>query len=511
MTSCKADLAQIRQENASLVLSTCRARPVEVANNGKSELALHDCIRIALEGNLDMQAAFWDEQVKNDLARSSWGKFWPRIQGAYSISQRDSLPWSRSDVIGQEGLYEALGPQPGTGVTNYSTARERFTRTWNFQMLWSPMDAAMAKYLADIKWNEAGQAHYQRARVAQQLVGTITSAFWRLVALHDALPKAKALENHRRNIAQDLKSLLQNALVDSQEYLTAKTQLAEASQQLSEVYLTIGRQRELLATAMNVNPDSNFRVVGNLTLPSVAFLDPAKLEPAALVNRPEAYQADLVQASSIADQKRLVIKFFPRAEGFYGHFRDENKFYLDREWVDGGLRLTWDLMDCLYNVFEHDAARDRVMKTDRDRAVISLGILTQVRLKTIDAMKALDKHKKTVELEEAAREAMRIARDVEQAKDKKAAQKVIRIARERAICNLLQAEIDRLMALGDAHAALADVDTAVGTNYPVNGMPAGPAVSGVGPSPLVPLARATQRPIAALKNAVGFVGGLLHR
>ncbi len=122
LTACKADLAQIRHENASLVLATYRARPIEVANNGRSELALHDCVRLALENNLEIQAVFWDEQVKNSLARASWGKMWPKIQGAYSISQRDSLPWSRSDVIGQEGLYEALGPQPGTGVTNYSTS-----------------------------------------------------------------------------------------------------------------------------------------------------------------------------------------------------------------------------------------------------------------------------------------------------------------------------------------------------------------------------------------------------
>jgi outer membrane protein TolC len=505
LTACKAHLSQIRHDNASLVLTTSRARPIEAANNGKNVLALHDCVRLALGNNLDIQSALWDEQVKNKLARASLGKMLPRIQGSYNMSQRDTLPWSRSDVIGQEGLYEALGPAPGTGVTNYSTSRERFSRNWSAQLLWSPMDAAMARYLADVKWNEASQAHFQRARVAQQLVGTVTSAFWRLRALNEAAPKAQALETHRKNIARDLKSLLENALVESQEYLTAKTQLAEASQQFSEVHLNIGRQRELIATAMNVSPDSCFQVIGDLRL-AVTGLDACKLEAAALVNRPEAYQADLAKESSIADQKRLMIRFFPRAEGFLGHFRDENKFYLDREWVDGGMRITWDLMDCLSNFLEHGAAKDRVYKTDRDRAVISLGILTQVRLKVLDAIKAFEKHKKTGELEDAAREIQRIARDVEQAKDRRATEKVIRIARERAMCNLLQAEIDRLMALGDAHAALAEVDTAVGTNYPVSEFhpPASPSpVEGL-------LCGATaQRPVQALKRAVGFFGGFL--
>jgi len=501
LAACTPNLTQIRHENASLILTTSRARPIEAANNGQTVLALHDCVRLALVNSLDIQSALWDEQVKNKLARASFGKMLPKIAGAYNLSQRDNLPWSRSDVIGQEGSYETLGPAPGTGVTNYSTSRERFSRTWNVQLLWSPMDAAMAGYLADVKWNEATQACYQRARVAQQLVGTVTAAFWRLRALNDALSKAQALVTHRRNVERDLKSLIENALVESQEYLTAKTQLAEASQQLAEVYLNIGRQRELLATAMNVSPDSCFQVIGDLKSFPITCLDACKLEAAALVNRPEAYQADLAHESSIADLKRMIIRFIPRAEGFIGHFRDENKFQLDKEWADGGMRITWDLMDCLSNVLEHEAAKAKVYKSDRDRAVISLGILTQVRLKILDAMKALEKHKKFGELEDASRETMRIAKDVEEAKDRKASQKVMRIARERAACNLLQAEIDRLMAVGDVHAALADVDTAVGTNYPVSQFQPRPGPRGKGP--LLPL--------AALKSAVGFVGGLLPR
>jgi len=501
LSSCTVASVNVRQQNAAMVLTMYRAKPLTVANHGKTDLGVHDCIRLALENSLDLQTAIWEEQVKGQIAAASRMRMYPRMEAGFLLSQRDRPLFSRSDVIDQEGAYEVVGPGPLTGVTNFSTGRERFQRTWQAQALWSPMDAMMARYLSHVKHNEVAYSAYQRVRVAQQLIGTVTGAFYRLLALVEALPKVEALESHRRSIVRDLGSLSKSQLVSSEEFLTAQSQLAEAQNQTAEVRLNIGRQKELLAVAMNVSPDSIFKLIGQLMPLPDYFLEPSKLEAAALVNRPEAYQADLTHVSSIADQKRLLVKFFPRVEGFIGYFRDENKFLLNKNWIDGGMRVTWDLMDFTANLLEHDAAKSRIFKTDRERAVISLGILSQVRLKTLEALKAVEKARKTSELRTQAQEALRIASDVEEAKDRRAATRLMRIAREKALCGLLQTEIDRLMALGEVHASAADVDAAVGTNYPVNNVS----------MPHVPEGRPSSfaKPLGAIKRAASFVGGFL--
>ncbi|MBI4963398.1 MAG: TolC family protein [Desulfomonile tiedjei] len=484
-----------------MVLELYRARPLVVANHGKTDLGVHDCIRLALENSLDLQTAIWDEQVKGQVALASRMRMYPRLEAGFLLSQRDRPLFSRSDVIDNEGAYEVVGPGPLTGVTNFSTGRERFQRTWQAQALWSPMDAMMARYLSVVRHNEVGYSGYQRVRVAQQLIGTVAGAFYRLLALSEALPKAEALESHRRSIVRDLGSLSKRQLVSSEEFLTAQSQLAEAQNQTAEVRLNIGRQKELLAVAMNICPDSIFKVMGQMMPLPEFFLEPCKLEAAALMNRPEAYQADLTHVSSIADQKRLLVKFFPRVEGFIGYFRDENKFLLNKNWIDGGMRITWDLMDFTANMLEHGAAKSRVAKTDRERAVISLGIISQVRLKTLEAMRALERFRKNSELRTQAKEALRVAREVEEAKDKRALPRVMRIATEKASCNLLQMEIDQLVALGEVHAAAADVEAAVGTNYPVTNVN----------MPHVPLGHppAVARPVGVIKRAASFVGGFL--
>ncbi len=501
LASCTTTLEHIRHDNAARVLRQYRSQPVAAANMGRNVLTLHDCTRIALQNSLDLQAARWDEQVKTSLVRSSRVRMLPTVWARFGETQRDRPSFSRSDVYGQEGAYEVYGPGPGTGVTNWSTGQEHNLRRSEVELRWSPMDAAIAGYLARVKCNEASHSAYQRVRVAQQLIGNVSSAFYRLLTLIRAQPRAMELCNHRAAIVRDLQDLAGRGLADPQELITAKSMLAEAQRRLADINVNIGKQREILAAAMGVSPDSCYGLSGNLVpLPPVC-LEPAKLEAAALVNRPEAYQADLTHLNSMSERKRLIVKFFPRAEGYLGYYRDENKYLMNKNWTDGGLRLTWDLMDGIATLLESRAATEKVTQTDRERAAISLAILSQVRMRTLDAANAFEEFKKASKLRDQAWEKHRIAKDVEDTVEQKAPEHMIRIVREKALCEYLQAELDRLYALGEVHAALATLDVAVGSAYPVSQAHPVP-----GPNPAAKLA---MKPIVALKKAGHFLGKLI--
>jgi len=502
LISCKPNLLSLRQSNASYVLTTYRARPVAAANNGRSDLTLHDCRRISLANSLDVHTALWEERILGKQSRSSLVRMLPRVESRFDMSQRDRPAFSRSDVINQEGAFEVIGPGPGTGVTNFSSARMRGDRKWQVELKWSPMDAAMARYLARVKRNDATQARYQRVRVAQQLIGTVTAAFYRLLALQEALPKAQALERNRQSIVRDLKSLEKKGLVENREYIAARAMLSEASKRLSALYVDIGRQRALLASAMNVSPDSCARVGGVLYPLPPHCLDACKLEAIALVNRPEAFQADLTHLSSVDDYKRSLVKLFPRVEGFIGYFRDENKFILNNNYTEGGMRVTWDLMAFAADLLEQGTARDKVAKTERERALVSMGILTQVRIATLDAIKATAELKNASELAEQAAEKLRVARDVEEAKERGAPRRKIRISRQKALCGVLEAQVDRFVALGELHAELADLDAAVGANHSIAAAEVPSRRSSISPLP-------TRRPLSILSSAARLAESLM--
>ncbi|MFH1116624.1 MAG: TolC family protein [Pseudomonadota bacterium] len=467
LSGCNTNLVHVRGQNASIVLSKYRSRPVAAVNGNRMVLTLHDCTRLALENNLDIQAQLWDEQVKRSLASSERLGMLPKVEGKYDLTQRDRPSFSRSDVLDAEGAFEVSGPGPGTGVTNFSTGRERSARAWNAQVKWSPVDAAMARYNWRIRRNESTYARYQRVRVAQQLVGTVGAAYYRLLALMECIPKAKALVADRDKIASDLRALAGKQLITGEEYLEAAAKAVEARNQLAQIGVDIRKQRELLASTMNVSPDGCFRLTGRLFPVPPPGMDPCKLEAAALVNRPEAYQADITFINSLDEQKRLMAKCFPRVEGFYGYFRDENKFVLNRNWFDGGVRISWDLMEFAADLLRYRAAQSKIAKTDSERSLISMGILSQVRLRYLDAVRAMDESQKFYELKTKASESLRIAKDREEVTERGAPKRIVQIARQRTMCDLLQAELDYLMSSGEVHAAMGNLHAAVGTNYSV--------------------------------------------
>jgi outer membrane protein TolC len=499
--SCNTHLVNVRQGSAAHVLQMYRARPLAVANFGRTDVTLHDCKRLALQNSLELQAAAWEEQIKGNEYQSQLVRMFPKMEGRYELTQRDLHAFSRSDVLDREGLFEVVGPGPGSGVTNYSTGRERSSHKWQVELKWSPMDAAIARYLSRVKCNEGTYARYQRVRVAQQLIGTVTGAFYRLLALNEALPKAQALEANRKGVVRDLRELAKDRLVESEAYILSQSRLAEAKALHSRIYTDIGRQRELLAVAMNVCPDASIQVKGRLLPLPHRDLDACKLEAAALVNRPECYQADLTHLNSAEDHKRLFVELFPRFEGFIGYYRDSNKFLLANNWVDGGLRVTWDLMEFASDLLQEKAAKQQVLKTDKERSLISVGVLSQVRLETLKSVAALDEFKKMTELRNQAQEKLRIAQDVEEVKDRGAPQRVMRINRQMALCDLMESEVNRILSVGEVHASFANLRAAVGSNYPV----------GVAhpPAPQQSYSAPVMTPVTLITRTLGFATNLI--
>ncbi len=279
------------------------------------------------------------------------------------------------------------------------------------------------------------------------------------------------------------KKLSEKQLIDTQDLLTAQALMVESRNMVAEIRLNGEKQRELLAVTMNVSP---CRMCVKGYFPEFKCPNPCELESVALLNRPEAYQADLALSSASVDYKRLLVKYFPRVEGWLGYFRDENKFMLNKSWNDGGMKVTVDLLDFTANLYESEAAKDRIGKSDRERAVICLGIVSQVKLKVLEALRAIERYKKNMELKPMAQEAYRIAKAQEKAKDRQAPSHPTLLSTEKALAQIYQVEVDIMLSLGDVHAALAEVDAATGMNYPISaaGLKYGPATPPGPPKPL---------------------------
>jgi len=425
-------------------------------------LTLEDCKRITLTRNLDLQAARVEEFTKAAIRDSNQKRILPHLLFISELSERDNYGYAFSDVLGQEGLNPNPGAPGQTGVTSYSVGHERNTWRYNLELNWSPTDAALAYYLTKSSQNDRWRAHHQRVRVGQKLVGTVESAFFRLLSAQQRFPIAKRLVRMRAHVLEQTKALCDKKLKPIEDYYRANQNSLRAARILLATEEELLRQQNALASAMSLTPGfssaDRIFVQGNLEKPILSG-SVLGMELTALQNRPEAHEVGLNSQNSLNDAKRAMIKLFPKITGFWRYTRDKDRFLYNKDWKDIGVRFYFDVTEWLANWDESKAAKSGSTKTDVAGGAVLVGIAAQVRLAALSYSRSL----KELEYADSALESSRSV--VSSAQAKAQSNDITRLALLEAQADMLEAELDKIRLLGEANALLAELGVATGINH----------------------------------------------
>lgn len=429
----------------------------------KQGLTLEQIRQMALARNLDLHAARVEQFTKLSIRDSNEKKLLPHLVLSSELSQRDNYGYAFSDVLGQEGLNPSPGSAAaGTGVTNYSVGHERSTWRYTMELNWSPTDAALAYYLTRSGTNDAMRAHYQKVRVAQKLIGTVEPAYFRLLSLQARLRLVQRLTEIRRRVVEQVEALYEKKLKPEEECHRARQNSLRASRIATGIEEDIAKQSNVLVSALALPtdhcPPEGVRIEGRLSPPLYQDCVPA-MELRAIQNRPEAYEVGLNLQNSLNDLKRTLVKCIPKTTGFWRYTRDKDRFLYNKDWKEVGVRVYFDLLEWLSNWDESKAARSNVQKTDLAGGAVAIGIASQVRAAAASYSRSL---KDLRNADSAVKSAERMLQAV---KAKALSNDVNRLAVMDAEAEKLEEQIDHLKALGEANANLAELFSAMGTNY----------------------------------------------
>lgn len=453
------DPYEFSKANAVMALEQYRSAPPQEVIGNKS-LTIDECREIALANNLEIQAAAADEITKRWIESSSKTKLLPHFSFSGDLSDRDNIQYSFSQVMGTP--FQMPSNTPGEGVNKWSRGHERSTWRYVVETKWSPTDAALAYYVAKSSANDRIKSHFSRVRAAQKLISVVDSAFLRLLALQRALPVAENLVRSRDRILENMKAMFDRKLVTVDDYNRANQASARAKRSLDKTRVEINKQRNLLATAMGLSPDAcsggGLSVTGDLRPPAMN-MQICDMEMHAVQKRPEAFEAGLNNLSSDNDLKRLIVKNFPKVTGFWRFTRDKDVFLYNKDWKEIGAMVYFDLLDWISNAEEMNAAVSHKAKTYHEMASVALAITSQVRVAALQFHDSLDELKAVESALETSQEVYRVAQG-RQARDD-----LDRNSLEEAKANLLSSQWERYKALGEANAALADLESAIGLNY----------------------------------------------
>jgi outer membrane protein TolC len=132
---------------------------------------------------------------------------------------------------------------------------------------------------------------------------------------------------------------------------------------------------------MSLPPGTAFQLADTAEVPlPQALADVDALERLALERRPEVMEEWYRRRVTENDIKAAKILLWPNLSIDAGAEYDSNRFLYHHQWVDTGVKVSWNLFRLFQLPALEQAQKDQVRTDDLRRVALSMAVLTQVRV-----------------------------------------------------------------------------------------------------------------------------------
>ena len=333
-------------------------------------LGLDDCLRIALENNLDIKVRDIQARIARLDKKVAFANFLPQVELGFQYATWEQQPKS----------------QLGGAFSVAMQDKDMRIRTEGMQMpIFAP--ATWFAYSMRARGEEIGTivAEYTRQMICLQ-----TAAMYFQCAALDEMNKS--LETQVRAaeaLEKQVKDLREEGLVSESQLRQAELLALARRTALSRNGREIERARAELLAAMGLSPlaEISFRLEMPLTAPEgtleglvwQALLDNPRL---ALEDRKVAIQQDRV--------KLAITEFLPKVAGFATFERTSNSYMTFASSLMGGVAGVMSIFTGFANVNEYRIARQETEAAFVEREQACLTVMTEVVRGHLNLENALD-------------------------------------------------------------------------------------------------------------------------
>lgn len=357
---------EVKKERASLD----RAKMSEDQEAITGPLSFEDAAARALKYNLDYRLKLAEQALAMDMLDVSRYDMLPKLLAGAGWLNRNNDSGGTS-----------VGILTGSQTLSPSTSTERSHAIASAELSWSALDFGMSYYRAQQRADGVLMADERRRKVIQNVLQDIRNTYWRALGAQRMLPRVDAL------LVRAEAALLKSRQIEDQKLLPPPTVLAYQRALIDAVSLLSQRRKELelaraeLIALMNLEPGVSFTLADdpNEVLPGVPT-NVAELERIALEIRPEVNEEAYRKRVTLNDLKVAQLSMFPNLSASIGWNSDSNKYLYNRNWVESGLRLSWNLLKLPQWPALKRAIGNQASVDDLRRYAQGMAVLTQVRI-----------------------------------------------------------------------------------------------------------------------------------
>lgn len=357
LTGCSSfDGPKVRREHAENYRHRLNQRAEEILS-AETPLTLNDCLRIALEDNLDIRVAQVQQRVAELGRKVSFSQFLPRVNLNYNYTRWDPQP----EII--------------SGGSSRPMHDERIRElTWNIQMsVFNPSTWFM--YAMHQRGEEIAElaADYTR----QMIVLQVTMYYYYCLGLQEI---EKVLDSRIRaaeKLTEQLQHYQTEGLVFAWQSDQARANLQSQRLQRQRARHLLEQTKGQLLTVMGLSPlySLELDVTDPVTAPQ-GNLDDVITE--ALLNHPRLRIADREIAIEKEKVKIALSGFLPSLAGFANRVNTTDAFQRYSSYWMMGLSGVLTVFNGFANIYEYDAAKENVKKSALEREQATLALILEV-------------------------------------------------------------------------------------------------------------------------------------
>lgn len=335
----------------------------------KAPITLEEAMARSIKYNLDHRLKIMEHALSLRQVDLTTFDMLPRLVAAAGYTERDSYNASSSMNVatGQQSLAPSTSQDKGHFNSD-------LTLTWNI------LDFGVSYFQAKQQSDRAHIMKERRRKVIHSIMQQIRQEYWLALGAQQLEGRFDPLLKEVEKALQDSTNIEQEKLRPPLETLTYRKTLLETMKQLEGFRDELAQAKPRLASLMNLPIGQSYTVApSSLSIPkgpdALHYL-----EIRALLQRPELIEADYNERISVNETRKAIARMLPGIELSVGGHYDNNSFLVNQQWVEGGARLTWNLMNLLSGSSQYKIATSQVDIAQTQRLALSVAILTQVHV-----------------------------------------------------------------------------------------------------------------------------------
>jgi len=323
----------------------------------QAPLTLEDCLRIAMENNLDVRVAEVEKRVAKLSRKVSFAQFLPKVSFNYDYTRWDPQP----EVVTSSG--------------SQSMHDERIREmTWNIQMsIFNPSTWFM--YAMHKRGEEIAElaADYTR----QMTVLEVTTYYYYCLTIEEIEGVLDSRIRAAEKLAEQLEQYRAEGMVMPWQSKQARVNVESQKIQLERLAQILEVSKGQLLITMGLSPLVPIRLTApeGLTPPDGTLED---LIAEALLNHPRLRIADRTIAIEKEKVKIALAGFMPSLTGFANRVNTSDSFQKYSDYWKMGLSGAMTVFNGFANIHEYEAAKENVKKAGLEREQATLALMIEV-------------------------------------------------------------------------------------------------------------------------------------